>query len=199
MSPPSFSRDTRSRLGSSFRGPCVSWAVVWQTRPIAITANKEARRLLRPRFKTVFTGYLIIRLGAEVTVNQHFAFRHHCGQHSYVLRFGILEFSQNFFARCCHCRSHIRRLPHARGIDRADDVSTSDQGQCLQTTNATSSSIAIHPIRSSCISHSVLAPWSPWDRTGSALSSTRALMRFMWASKSQRNYNTRYRVCASKD
>jgi len=106
-------------LGSSFRGPCVSWAVVWQTRPIAITANKEARRLLRPRFKTVFTGYLIIRLGAEVTVNQHFAFRHHCGQHSYVLRFGNLEFSQNFFARCCHCRSHIRRLPHARGIDRA--------------------------------------------------------------------------------
>jgi len=119
MSPPSFSRDTRSRLGSSFRGPCVSWAVVWQTRPFAITANKEARRLLRPRFKTVFTGYLIIRLGADVTVNQHFAFRHHCGQHSYVLRFGTLEFNQIFFSRFCHCRSISAGSPHARDIDRA--------------------------------------------------------------------------------
>jgi len=102
-------------LGSSFRGPCVSWAVVWQTRPIAITANKEARRLLRPRFKTVFTGYLIIRLGADVTVNQHFAFRHHCGQHSYVLRFGTLEFNQIFF-RDFATADPSPQARHMRGI-----------------------------------------------------------------------------------
>jgi len=52
---------------------------VWQARPFAIAADKEARGLLRPRCKTAFTGYLIVRLGADITVNQHFAFRHHCG------------------------------------------------------------------------------------------------------------------------
>ena len=61
-------------------GACASWAVVWQARPFAIAADKEARGLLRPRCKTAFTGYLIVRLGADITVNQHFAFRHHCGQ-----------------------------------------------------------------------------------------------------------------------
>jgi hypothetical protein len=61
-------------LGSSFRGRLASWAVVWQTRPFAIAADKEARGLPRPRYKTAFTGYLIVRLGADITVNQHFAF-----------------------------------------------------------------------------------------------------------------------------
>ena len=89
-------------------------------------------------------------LWPDITVNQHCAFRHYCGQHSLVARFGNLELNQNFFVailrlpvRSPHAR-HMREILIApSGTIREPltpiDVSTSRQGQYRQATSPTSS------------------------------------------------------------